>query len=436
MNAAEGGLHIENPDPETRARHRRALDRAKRDGLVPAGKSLRHTGRSSEDLIIQLIDPANGGETEWNRIRGSAGTTCTGTAAIVDELRRDPSMVQVPEQMLPRAIAVVKAVGTAVSKSGYRLVLTRKPRNTGLFVTVDGHQYDLTVTEDQERVGEPTPSGFRRSGDRYRRHPPEYEHRWTGRLRLGVPPETYAEYADWSDKGRRRLENQVRALVPELRHRSQAAHEEKRARERRLREWEEEQERRDREKRAAWEKAMAEARSRAVVAKRNALFRDAVESWTTVGGIRRFCRELEEEAGGCADPEHAERLRQWAQWGEETARSWDPGRSDSGLRSQSFDAAPTPDEPRPFVGDWSPHGPYREYRYRPLPKESPSEATGGTSSIGEFRRGGAVDRSRSAGSGMSSPARVGGWRRCPARVPRHLRRARLRLTLPSQTRRR
>ncbi|OOC56571.1 hypothetical protein NOSIN_24345 [Nocardiopsis sinuspersici] len=116
---------------------------------------------------------------------------------------------------------------------------------------------------------------------------------------------------------------------------------------------------------------MAEARSRAVVAKRNALFRDAVESWTTVGGIRRFCRELEEEAGGCADPEHAERLRQWAQWGEETARSRDPGRSDSGLRSQSFDAVPTPDEPRPFVGDWSPHGPYR---YRPLPKESPSEA--------------------------------------------------------------
>ncbi|OOC56570.1 hypothetical protein NOSIN_24340 [Nocardiopsis sinuspersici] len=107
-------------------------------------------------------------------------------------------MVQVPEQMLPRAIAVVEAVGTAVSKGDYRLVLTRKPRNTGLFVTVDGHQYDLTVTEDQERVGEPTPSGFRRSGDRYRRHPPEYEHRWTGRLRLGASPETYAECADWS----------------------------------------------------------------------------------------------------------------------------------------------------------------------------------------------------------------------------------------------
>ncbi len=139
----------------TRARYRRALDRAKRDGLVPAGKSLRHTGRSSGDLIIQLIDPANGGETEWNRIRGGAGTTCTGTAAIVDERRRDPSMVQVSEQMLPRAIAV----GTAVSKSGYRLVLTRKPRNTGLFVTVDGHQYDLTVTEDQERVGNRRPRG-------------------------------------------------------------------------------------------------------------------------------------------------------------------------------------------------------------------------------------------------------------------------------------
>ncbi len=74
LNAAEGGLHIENPDPETRARYRRALDRPKRDGPVPAGKSLWHTGRSSGALIIQLIDPANGGETEWNRTPDSAGT--------------------------------------------------------------------------------------------------------------------------------------------------------------------------------------------------------------------------------------------------------------------------------------------------------------------------------------------------------------------------
>lgn len=164
----------------------------------------------------------------------------------------------------------------------------------------------------------------------------------------------------------------MRALVPELKHRSRATEEEKRALERQLREWKEEQERQDREERAAWEKAMAEARSRAVVATRNAIFRDAVESWTIVGEMRRMCQQLE-EASGCVDPEHAERLRQWARWGEEMAQHEDPVRSDSGLRSQSFDADPTPDELRPCRGDWSPHGPHRDYRYRPFPKEQPSE---------------------------------------------------------------
>ncbi|WP_017627775.1 hypothetical protein [Nocardiopsis chromatogenes] len=373
LNSAESGLHIENPAPETRTRYRRALGRAKRDGLVPPGKSLRYTGRSSGDMIIQLIDPANGGETEWNRIKSRVGTTYSGSAAIEEQLRCQPSLVHVSEQRLPRALAVVEAIGTAANKGGYRLVLTRNPRHTGLSITVDGHRYDLAVKEDREPVGEPTPSGFRRSGDRYRWHPPTYKYEWTGRLRLVISPEAHAECDDWSDKGRRRLDKQVRALIPELKHRSQAADEEKRARERQLREWKEEKERREREERAAWERAMAEARSRAVVEKRNALLRDALETWAVVGEIRLLCQELEEEARACADPEHAERLRQWARWGEEAAQSQDPVRSASGLRSQDFNADPTPEELRPFLGDWSPYGPHRAYRHRPFPKEPPPE---------------------------------------------------------------
>ncbi|WP_160049952.1 hypothetical protein [Nocardiopsis sp. FR4] len=371
LNAAGGVLRFESPDGETRAHYRRVIDRAKRYSLVPEGTSLRYTGRSAGDLVVCLIDPANGGETEWNKIRTTTGSTHTGTAAALEELRRDPSSLKVSEALLPRALTVVESLGKAMSRKGYRLVLAKRRSGTTLFVTVNGHQYDLTVAEERERVGKHSDTRLRpRSLNRYLVPRPAYELRWTGRLTLVISPEGYADSTDWSDKGRRRLENQVRDVVPELEHRSKAADEARLARERQLKEWEEQERRRRLREQAEWEEAMADATEHAIAARRSVVFREALEAWNTVNEIRGFCRALEKEAQECGDSAHAERLMLWARWGEETAERWDPVRSVSGVRSQDFDAAPSPDELRPFLGDWSPHGPRREYRYRTEPEET------------------------------------------------------------------
>ncbi|MFV2195455.1 hypothetical protein [Nocardiopsis sp. LOL_012] len=202
LNAGGGVLHIENPDMETRARYRRAIDRAKRHNLVPEGKSLKYTGRSTGDLVVCLVDPANGGETEWNKIRTTTGSTYTGTTAILEELRRDPSPLEVSEALRPRALVVVESLGKVLSRKGYRLVLAKRRNGTTLFVTVKGHQYDLTVTEERERVEKPSDTRIRkRSHNRYLLPRPVYELRWTGRLQLMVSPAGHADSTDWGDKG-------------------------------------------------------------------------------------------------------------------------------------------------------------------------------------------------------------------------------------------
>ncbi|WP_344077005.1 hypothetical protein, partial [Nocardiopsis metallicus] len=290
LNAGGGVLHLESPDMETRARYRRAIDRAKRHNLVPEGKSLKYTGRSAGDLVMCLVDPANGGETEWNKIRTTTGSTHTGTTAILEELRRDPSPLRVSEALRPRALTVIESLGKVLSRKGYRLILAKRRNGTTLFVTVDGHQYDLTVVEEREQV-EKKPSDTRlrkRSHNRYLLPRPVYELRWTGRLQLMISPQEHADSTDWGDKGRRRLENQVRDLVPELEHRSKAVDEARLARERQLREWEEQERRRRLHEQAQWEKAMADATEHAIAARRSAVFREALESWNTVNEIRDF----------------------------------------------------------------------------------------------------------------------------------------------------
>jgi hypothetical protein len=61
----EGGtLHVHDPDKATRALYRRALDAAKRHGLIPDGFRLLHTGRDRGDLILRLEDAAHPDETD------------------------------------------------------------------------------------------------------------------------------------------------------------------------------------------------------------------------------------------------------------------------------------------------------------------------------------------------------------------------------------
>ena len=97
---------------------------------------------------------------------------------------------------------------------------------------------------------------------------------------------------------------------------------------------------------------------------RNKTFADALDAWAEADEIREFCSALEHAAAGCHDPDEASRLQPWIEWGRSLADRLDPTRSPSRLAQVGFDRDPEPDELRPHLGDWSPHGPHKEY-YRP-----------------------------------------------------------------------
>lgn len=361
----DGSLQIETPDDETRASYRRAIHAAKQHGLVPAGFHLRHTGRNAGDLIIQLVDDAHPDETDWNRVRLGARDKVTDAGALVEMLRENPEVLPVSEALMPRALELIRSLAEQARSRGHKLAMSKKRKSRGLHVQVRKRQYAIAIKEEYEQVPrEAPPEGRRRQRYAWERVPIKYESAPSGRLRVELSQSRDEQRDHWTDTARTQVESKVREIIKEIEHRAdaddQAALEFKRQQE----QWRVEEERREAAERASWEKAMAQARTRALADHRNKTFADALDAWAEADEIREFCGALERAAAECRDEDEAARLQPWIEWGRSLADRLDPTRSPCRLAQAGFDREPEADELRPHLGDWSPYGPHKEY-YRP-----------------------------------------------------------------------
>jgi hypothetical protein len=75
-----------------------------------------------------------------------------------------------------------------------------------------------------------------------------------------------------------------------------------------------------------------------------------------------FCDALEKAARGSDCGGGTENLTRWVAWARAAADRIDPTRGSAALSAVDFDVGPRPKDLRPFLGDWSPHRPEREYR--------------------------------------------------------------------------
>jgi hypothetical protein len=378
----EGGtLHISDPDESTRAQYRSALHVAVQRKLVPEGFHLRHTGRDAGDLIIRLDSDEHPDETDWNRIRLSARDLITNPDELVARLRDDRASIDVSEPVLARALAFVRDLAEEADRRGYMLALSKRGKPRGLRLHVRGQQFALLVKEECDEVPHRYTEEELSRQKRYswQRIEPEMDSVPSGRLRLELQAAANGEVRNWSDDGRSRIESKVKALIKDARQLADAAEDRRRKWERvhaaEMEEWrrkEEAAKRRDTERRAEWEAAMASARDRAQDDHRAKQIGAALEAWETAGGIREFCEAME-NASASASPEMKAAIRRWTEFGRSLADSLDPGITPEILSEASFDTEPTPDDLRPYLGDWSPYRPERERR--PDPTTAPARVS-------------------------------------------------------------
>ncbi|MFI6910162.1 hypothetical protein ACIBKY_53555 [Nonomuraea sp. NPDC050394] len=346
----EGGtLHVRDPDEATRALHRRALDAAKRQGLIPEGFRLLHTGRDRGDLILRLEDAAHPDETDWNRIRLSARDLITDPYELADWLREDRRSIDVTDATIGRALEVVRALAEDLLKLGHCIGISRRGKPRGLHAHARGHQYGLNIKEELDRVPHVYTEEELRSRKLYtwQRVTPEYDEVPSGRLRLELGEGRGLQC--WADDKRSRLEDKIRAVVKEIERCAEADQQARLAREKAEREradkWrlqEEERYRRETERQAARDEERAQAADQAREEHRRRVFGQALEGWACAAAIREFCLGL--EALAATLPAQGATIAQWVTWARAQADHMDALHTPSLLTEANFDIEPTPED--------------------------------------------------------------------------------------------
>ncbi|MCP2342998.1 hypothetical protein [Actinomadura rupiterrae] len=358
VQRAGGTLKVKEPDEETRAAYRRVIHAAKQQGAVPGGMRLRHTGRNAGDLIIRLSDGGAAEETDWNRIRLGARDKVSRRPDLITRITDDPGLLTVSDEMRPRALGLVQELSEQAERRGHRLALSRRRRPRGLFLQVgNDHQITVTISEEtEERAREPSAE---RGTYAWQRVTPQYETVFTGRLRIELGLSSHADKREWTD-GRVPVDRKLGEILKAVERCVERDEQERLEQQRRLDEERAQWEREEAEKRARWERAMAEARRLSTEDHRGRTLAAALDGWTTAREIRALCSELHVVAAEADDPERAAEHRDWIAWALGVADRLDPARNPSVLGR--FEFVPKEADLRPYLGDWSPKGPFREYR--------------------------------------------------------------------------
>ncbi|NEA30760.1 hypothetical protein [Streptomyces sp. SID13031] len=326
------------------------------------------------DLIIRLSQGSPGDATDWNRIRLNVRRTITDPQALIAAIAEKPHCLKVTDSSVPRAIKLTGALAKAAIAAGYSIGINTKPQTPKLFFQAGQWQRDLTLEEEYDEIRHVTTAEDRQAlRQRFWRPPPAYEKVASGRLRLLIDRGGSDKTFSWSDEKGARLERRLADILEEVRLGLAEDEQERLEANRRWAEQQAEWDRAKAEKRSLWHNALAAARVPALEDVRHRTFRRAYDQWTAAGQIRAFCAALEAAAKDAGSPSH---LPEWIDWARAAADELDPTITHSRLGDIDFNRAPSPDDLRPYLGDWSPHRPEKEYRSPPLGDRSRTDTHG------------------------------------------------------------
>ncbi len=362
LQREDGTIRVESPDDATRALYRRLIHAAKQHDLVPDGYHLRHTGRDAGDVLIRLYPDAEPDGTDWNRIRLNARRDTTDPALVFPALDADPANLNVSPQALPRALQLIRLLADEAAKRGHRVGVNTKTKHPRVYLQIGSHRRAVNLTEEYDQIRHVLTDDELQ--DLHRRpwiKPPEVDTIASGRLRLEIARGGYNSGDTWVDAKGNLLEQQLRRIIRDVEITAEADEQARLARLRVQEQAEAERKRRDEHRLAQWQAAMADARGQAIGWLRAQTFQRAFQAWTTATNIRAFCAALD-EAADRDDVDSSTGVADWVAWGRAAADDIDPTRGTRPLAAVDFDPEPGPNDLRPFLAEWSPHRPEREYR--------------------------------------------------------------------------
>jgi hypothetical protein len=117
-------LRVESPAAEVRAAWRRVIDAAGRQGLVPAGRRLRYSGRDRGDLVVELVparpaDCGDGGDRPRSKGRVVVPEVVDTSVPVVAVLQDRPEGLDVSQASRLRGLLLVQALTVEAIRRGH-----------------------------------------------------------------------------------------------------------------------------------------------------------------------------------------------------------------------------------------------------------------------------------------------------------------------------
>lgn len=332
---------VSEPTEDELATWRKVVDFAKRNGFVPEGKRLEKSSAWSKDLTITLIDgvhpntkPASPPpESPTVRVPESL----RGCHPAIAELRDDEKRLVMPKPQRRRSLLILQAIAGAAERHGYKV----KHEPVGLkrldyYGNRGAHEGAISVAIDRftftVTIGQVSPKSEK----------PERAEA----LVIDVPKYgVQGRQTRWPDAKRRKVEDVLDLIIPELE--TQAAE----AKQRKI-----DEERAKVERRANWEKAMKQAKASAITAHKVKILDKQVEKWRRAATLREYYGALAERiAQAERDGEHVDdEMLAWANWIADYTAAIDPLTS---IPRMPDVPEPSREDLKPFLGKLSPYGP-------------------------------------------------------------------------------
>ncbi|MBP2322654.1 hypothetical protein JOF56_003039 [Kibdelosporangium banguiense] len=340
-----GVVTVVDPEAPTRAAWRRAIHAAKEDGLLPRGHHLRHRGRDTGDLRIELVKGEHPDARHWApRLRVDVPNAIGQVHPLVAKLQRRPGRIFVTEASLNRALRILNTLLTEWERRGNSAELEDDAH--GITMICGESRYGTQISEQREVVEQyPTSEELeQKKVYAWQRVQPTEREVGTGYLVLELKHEW--KYSGrrrrWADRARWTLESKLTDVLAELEARAQLDEE------RRIAKLEEEARRQQ-----DCEAAMATARFRFAEDVKIKALTEQVDGWEQAARIRAYCDALQ-----AAQADANSDVTAWIEWARTYADRIDP------LRRHTFQpgiSEPRPQDLKPYLGRWSPYGPDARY---------------------------------------------------------------------------
>ncbi|MEU9000583.1 hypothetical protein [Streptomyces sp. NPDC048551] len=339
---------ITEPDDATVTEWRRVIDYAKRHSLVPESKRIESLRMWNRDLQISL---AEGPHPNSLRQRPDEAppvhvpTQLRSPHPVVAALRDDEGRLVMPAPLRRRSLLLLQGLAAETVRRGHKVKEREVPsRRRSHAYTYNGRHYPPSYSLREGEL-DLVVNGFTYTVTIQQESPQSTDPERSKSLVIELGYSRSSRQCRWADRKRWVLEDILGAVLREI---------ETRAVEDAQRKADEERAKAEREVR--WRAAMEKAKELAAQDQFAEVLRSQARQWQEAAALSAYADALErriETAPGGNDAEVAS-TRQWLAWIHQYIQHLDPLTQ---LPAMPTALEPKPEELKPYLSGWSPHGP-------------------------------------------------------------------------------